>query len=343
MKTKYLILLISTIILSVHCCKEDKYNLNRPQAPTSLTVSKGDTSVFLNWEKTDATNGYVIIRGLKIIDSIMVNSYVDNFGLDTIVEYRVYSVNELGWRSYNYAADSGYMGLPAGVLPRPPVSFSATTKNYEGCVLAWEGGRFAQFFRIYRDDELIADTVTTESYIDSKAPMSEADYKIYAVNVNGVSLSYKNAKGQKAYYFIDTYEDLADGTVIAPWTFRASNIGYYTEGNPYVTTEDVYDGSKSLKVDGGKIQLLCDWGGVPKAGYYKISVMIKKGTGGFWMISSFKDAEHVAANGEWTQYEITTGLLSAGTTINLKVEPYGTGPAYIDNFSIEYITPEKKK
>ena len=341
MKSKYLILLAAAvIILSVYCCNEDRYDMNRPQAPTNLLASKGDTSVFLNWDKTNTPYGYVIVRGLNVIDSVLVNSYIDDFAPDTMVEYRVYSVNELGWRSYHYAADSGYMGIPSGILPRLPVSFSATTNNYEGSILTWLDGRFVQFFRIYRDDELIADSVKTNTFVDSKAPVNEVEYKMFAVNLNGSSPTHISAKGQKAYYFMDTFEDLADGTIIEPWTFRASNIGYYTEGNPYVTVEEAYDGSKSLKVDGGKVQILCDWGGVPKDGFYKISVMIKKETGGIQMRPSFTSSENIAANSEWTHYEVMTGLLSAGNTINLHIEPDGTGPAYVDNLSIEYIAPE---
>lgn len=36
--------------------------------------------------------------------------------------------------------------------------------------------------------------------------------------------------------------------MIEPWTFIQDRIGYYTEGNPLVTNERPFNGTKSLSI-----------------------------------------------------------------------------------------------
>lgn len=338
------VLLCATIYMS--CTKDEAYDLNRPAAPGALTATKGDTSVFLKWDKVQNAPYYVLVRGLSVIaDSLTTESYEDPYAPDTMVEYRIYAMNAQGWRSSAYANDSGYSGLPQGILPRAPISITASTENNEGCVLEWKGGRFAKSFSIYRDEELIASNVVNSTFTDYKASVTApAVYRVFSENANGTSLTAAEATGKKAYYFLDSYEDLAVGTVIEPWTFRAERIAYYTEGNPEITTAAVLEGAHALLINRGKIQLLCDWGGSLKKGYYKIALTIKKATGGSWMIPSVNGAgggaERLGDAKEWTHYEYTTSLIDAGVKFDLKVEPDTDSPTYIDNFGIEYISPK---
>lgn len=229
-------------------------------------------------------------------------------------------------------------------LPRAPISITASTTNNEGCLLEWKGGRFAKTFSVYRGEELIAQNLINSSFIDYQASVTDPkEYRVFSVNSNGASTTPAKAVGKKAYYFMDSYEDLADGAIIEPWTFRTDRMAYYTEGNPTITSLMPFEGTKSVLINSGKIQLLCDWGGTTKKGYYKIELMVKKAGGGFWMIHSVNDVggtEPLDNTAEWTHYEFTTGLLDAGVKFNLKVEPYGEGATYIDNFGIEYISPE---
>lgn len=340
-KLIYLILFLLCSVAYIGCNDDKGYDLNRPASPTECTASKGDTSVFLKWKKMDDAPYYMVVRGMKVIaDSLTTDFYEDPYAPDTMVEYRIYAKNAAGWRSYTYAADSGY-AVPGEYLPRAPITLKATSNNYEGCKLEWTGGRFANSFTIYRGEELIAKDVKEYSFVDYNSSVSkESTYSVYSVNQNGASEKAISAKGKKAYYFIDSYEDLAVGSVIEPWTFRADRIGYYTEGNPTVTAEETFEGSKSLKIISGKIQMLCDWGGTLTKGYYKISLMTKKADGGFWMAPDFSDAKHHNASSDWSRFEIETAFLEVGTKFNIKVEPYGNAPAYIDNFAIEYISPK---
>ena len=71
-----------------------------------------------------------MVRGLKVIaDSLYVESYEDALAPDTLTEYRVYAVDAMGWRSSTYASDSGYLGIPNGIIPRAPIKFEASVKS----------------------------------------------------------------------------------------------------------------------------------------------------------------------------------------------------------------------
>ena len=62
--------------------------------------------------------------------------------------------------------------------------------------------------------------------------------------------------GKKAYQCLDDYETYEIGSVIEPWTFIQDRIGYYTEGNPLVTNERPFNGTKSVSIKKGKIELM---------------------------------------------------------------------------------------
>ena len=342
MKMKHSFILIFALLVAIAGCKKvESFDLNRPSVPTGLTVSKGDTSVFIKWNAVEGALGYVVVRGLKAIaEDLKVPEFVDAYAPDTTVEYRIYALNKDGWRSYRYASDSGYVAIPKGILPRPPVVTATDASNYKNCTVSWTGGRFAKSFNVYRNGILIGDKIVGNTYIDTKAPTNQAEYRVFSVNDNGTSVNDSKDMGSKGFFYNETFEDLADGFIFVPWTFRAPTVGYYTEGNPTVTNSEGFGGSaKSLKIVSGKIQQLCDWGGVPEKGKYKVSVEVKKSQGGFWMVPNFSGVEHVGATGVWTKYEIETAEINKGATFNFKIEPYGDGPTLIDNWSIEYTAP----
>ncbi|AYB31935.1 fibronectin type III domain-containing protein [Chryseolinea soli] len=339
---------LTALVVVIGGCQEDPhYDPNRPSTPTGLEVTKGDTSVFLSWTAVGDASSYVVVRGLQLIaDSLTSPSFVDDFAPDTLTEYRVYAVSRDGWRSYRYASDSGYSAVPSGILPRPPVISASDGSNYKNCTITWSGGRFATSFNIYRDGSLIAEKFVGTSYTDNQAPVTPVEYRVYAVNDNGASTTFASDMGNKGYFFIDTFENDVDGYVINPWTFRVDpaagyGVAYYTEGSPVVVSGEGYEGSsKALKIVNGKAQLLCDWGGAPVAGKYKITLKVKKANGGFWMVPNFSGAERVNATSDWTSFEIETALITAGSTFNIKVEPDQDGdPAFFDDWAIEYIAP----
>lgn len=57
-------------------CNEEDYAINRIASPENLSATRGDTSVFLKWDKVEGTAFYTLVRGLKVIaDSLYVESY----------------------------------------------------------------------------------------------------------------------------------------------------------------------------------------------------------------------------------------------------------------------------
>ena len=332
----HIIVLAVITVVYISCEKED-YALQRLNAPAQLTASRGDTSVFLKWTKVEDAAFYTLVRGLKVIaDSLTVESYEDNSAPDTLTEYRIYAVDSQGWRSATYAVDSGYLGIPDGIEPRVPAKLQASDTNIEGCLLSWTAGRFATSYKVYKNGAFYKE-VTNKEFLDYTASVTGAEYTVYSVNRNGMSKGI-SVTGKKAYQCLDDYETYETGKVIEPWTFIQDRIGYYTEGNPVVTDEKTFEGTKSLSIKQGKIELMFDWGGVWNDGYYIISFMTYKASGPFKLYSDFGIDDTVQGTGEWVQYNYRTGLLKAGDKFKMVIDSReDVGILYVDNLSIEYV------
>lgn len=89
--------------------------------------------------------------------------------------------------------------------------------------------------------------MTNKKFLDYAASVTGAEYTVYSVNHNGMSKGI-SVTGKKAYQCLDDYETYEIGSVIEPWTFIQDRIGYYTEGNPLVTNERPFNGTKSLSI-----------------------------------------------------------------------------------------------
>lgn len=320
-------------------CTQEDYAIHRIPAPLSLTASRGDTSVFLKWERVENASFYTLVRGLTVIaDSLLSESYEDALAPDTLTEYRVYSVDAMGWRSLTYASDSGYLGIPAGIIPRVPLEFNATTDDIRGCVLSWSEGRFATSYKLYKNGMFYTDVAGTY-FVDSEASVEPVEYTLYSENDNGISVASISATGRKAYLCLDDFESYENNSVIQPWTEIAERTMYYTEGEPSIVNEMVYSGSKALKVSNGKIQILHDWGGAKYEGYYVISFAALKKQGAFNVYSSFGTNEVYSDIGEWTKYSYKTHLVKVGEAFSLTIESKSDAMGlYIDDLSIEYVS-----
>ncbi|WP_296123734.1 hypothetical protein [uncultured Bacteroides sp.] len=341
---KYLLHTIAILLFSIVyiSCNKDDYSLNRLPAPGYLSATKGDTSVFLAWEKVDGAVFYTLVRGLNVIaDSLTDVRYKDNLAPDTMTEYRVYAVDDMGWRSETYAADSGYLGIPAGIMPRTPATITVSTDNVEGCLVSWTTGRFATSYKLFKNGEFYTDIVGTE-FLDYAAAVTDVEYTVYSVNANGESAGI-SATGRKAYLCMDGYEGYEAGDVLSPWTkFSGNNrVGYYTEGNPVITVDSYYGAGKALSITSGKAQILYDWGGTEYKGYYVFSFMANKPVGSFKVYSSFGVDKKYETTDGWIKCSYKTGLMDIGQKINLTLESKeDESPLYIDDFSIEYIAGE---
>ena len=324
-------------IIYISCEKED-YALHRLNAPSQLSATRGDTSVFLKWDKVEGASFYTLVRGLKVVaDSLKTESYEDSTAPDTLTEYRIYAVNNQGWRSASYAADSGYLGIPDGIKPRKPIQIQASTDNFKGCLLSWYAGRFATSYKIYKNGEFYKEVIGKE-FLDYAVPVQETEYMVYSVNHNGMSSDAASVMGKKAYLCIDDYEKYDVGRIIEPWTFIQDRIGYYTEGNPVVTDEKCFEGTKSMIIKQGKIELMFDWGGVWDEGYYVVSFNAYKASGSFNVYSNFGTNETIQGTSEWTECSYRTGLLEAGNSFKVGIESRSDNEMlYIDNLSIEYV------
>lgn len=335
----YTIALVVIAAIYVSCNDED-YSVQRLSAPQEFSATKGDTSVFLKWKKVEGASFYTLVRGLKVIaDSLHTESYEDGLGPDTLTEYRIYAVNDQGWRSNTYAADSGYLGITPGLLPRTPVRINATA-SIQGCLLTWQNGRFATSYEVFKNGVLYK-KVTKWEFLDYDASTSTNEYKVYSVNSNGKSVDGIAVTGRKAYVCLDTYESYSAGKVIDPWTdlpLDPERTKYYTEGSPTVSPAKYYEGVHSLEIKSGKVQILHDWGGARYEGEYVICFMAYKESGSFNVYSdpNFVNESHDGTS-KWVSHSFSTGLKKVGEKFNITIESKGDEiPMYIDNVSIEY-------
>lgn len=338
-KIFYIIIISLTISTYMGCSDDNEHPINRLNAPSELTATRGDTSVFLKWNPVRNASHYTLVRGLKVIaDSLNAEEYEDATAPDTLTEYRVYAVNDKGWRSGTYAADSGFLGIPNGIMPRVPAKLTVSSSNPSGCILSWESGRFATSYKIYKDGDFYTEVVQKE-YIDHHAETSDAEYTIYSVNKNGISVEGITGVGKKSYFFKDDFENYEENRIIEPFTFVADRIAYYTEGSPKVNTQKAFSGSKSLLLNAPKVQILHDWGGAFHEGYYTISFRIYKAQGKFFVWSSYGDDVTLDAEDDWIYYQSKTGLVSVGQSFNLTISTDSDGPLYLDDMCIEYTVP----
>lgn len=333
----YFVIVTFLTFIYVGCTKED-YAIHRIDAPTNFVATRGDTSVFLKWDKVKNAAFYTLVRGLNVIaDSLQVESYEDGLAPDTLTEYRIYAVDNMGWRSESYASDSGYLGIPDGIIPRAPVKFESSTNDLRGCLLSWSTGRFATSYKLYKAGKFYMN-VSGNYFIDYAASTEPVEYTLYSENNNGTSVSGISAIGCKSYLCMDDYENYKEGDIVQPWTSLADRTMYYTEGSPQIVNGISHSGNQSMLISGGKVQLLHDWGGAKYEGYYVISFAARKEAGSFNVYSTFGINETYSDIGEWTKYSYKTGVVQVGESFNLTIESKGDDlPLYIDDFAIEYI------
>lgn len=338
MKRILYIIAVLLLVFAYMGCNEEDYTIHRIAAPSNLTATRGDTSVFLKWDRVEGASFYTLVRGLNVIaDSLLTEYYEDDSAPDTLTEYRIYAVDNMGWRSQTYASDSGYLGIPDGILPRVPSQFKASTDDVRGCVLSWSEGRFATSYQLYKNGEFYMDVVGNE-FIDIDASIDLVKYTLYSENRNGISINGISADGKKAYLCLDDFEEYENGSILQPWTQIADRTMFYTEGDPKIVEGTAYSGTKSLLISNGKVQILHDWGGAQYEGFYAISFMARKNTGEFNVYSSYGTNEVYSDVSDWTKYTYRTGLVSVGEAFNLTIESKAdASELYVDDFSIEYI------
>lgn len=158
-----------------------------PLTPTALIASYDDycDKVELAWTPTPRTTGYDVYKdGVLIAQNLTDTSYVDTEALTVDTEYKVYSKNVNG-TSETELISVGRMAA----TPPTPVNFTATDGVYEAKVdLSWEEANFAQYYKIYKNGELLADNVEGTTFSDNEnAPEVATEYSVVAVSVCGES------------------------------------------------------------------------------------------------------------------------------------------------------------
>ncbi|WP_289054826.1 hypothetical protein [Carboxylicivirga marina] len=200
-------------------------NPNAPGTPSGLVVKSACGQIELTWDSIYLASTYeVYVAGELVAEGLTEQSYIyvpeaDNFDL---VELTVKA------RNANGVSEVGTVGSGMQFGPPPaPVNFEATDGQYKAAVLSWEMTEEADFFRIYRGDELIADNVITMVYFDNdNAPSVSTEYKVVAVRECGESTPATTmGHGNASLVFVEDFAFSAENNLLADLGF-STNFGW---------------------------------------------------------------------------------------------------------------------
>jgi hypothetical protein len=159
-----------------------------PTAPTGLAASGGVKGVQLQWDASTDNVGidrYVVFRDGSVIGTSPSASFFDSLASVGDHEYVVYAEDANGNRS---AASNTVTGTvePDEEPPTPPANLTAAVA-LEGVQLQWEASTddlAVDQYVIFRDGSEIG-TSASASFLDSRAPIGDHEYVVYAEDAAG--------------------------------------------------------------------------------------------------------------------------------------------------------------
>lgn len=214
-------------------------NLNAPGTPSGLVVTNACGQIELAWDSIYLASTYeVYADGQLVADGLTEQSYnyvpeADNFDL---VELTVKA------RNANGVSEVGTVGSGLQYGPPPtPIDFEATDGDYKSAILSWNMTDEAEFFRIYRAGELLADNLTEMVYTDNNnTPSEPTEYKVVAVRACGESAAaITNGHGNPALVFVEDFQFSVENDLITDLGFT-TNFGWL----------ETHTGEALVKVDG---------------------------------------------------------------------------------------------
>ena len=176
-------------------CSESSNSLEAAllRAPSNMQATSLENAINLNWDANSLASSYKIYRNTSndfstanlLSDTIASNSYNDSTAEEnTTYFYFAQACNENGCSDQSF-------GLNAALLAGS-VNLE-TTRQADDMNLSWEANALVSYYKIYRgltnnqaDASLLADNITTNSYLDSSASLdTRYFYFIEACNSSG--------------------------------------------------------------------------------------------------------------------------------------------------------------
>lgn len=153
------------------------------QVPDDIKVSRNKLleAIEITWDHSNGAKSYTIERdGKTIVKSTTKTSYVDNVGDDKEHSYRVSANGEVVEANSDYSPE--FYGKGYSIAEVPQLSASYDTQELK-VVLDWPKVYNAKSYTIKRGDEIIANKITQNSYVDNIKDDKEHYYSIMSEGV----------------------------------------------------------------------------------------------------------------------------------------------------------------
>lgn len=166
-------------------------------APTGVVATDGDycDKVTVSWNSVDNADAYYIYRGSTYLGWTSNLNFDDIEGSTTSQTYNIYAAKTAAGTGHsdNNGSNNGYLMA----VPSSPTSVSASDGDYCDKVrVSWGSVGGATSYDIYRNSVFI-DNISSNSYDDNSASTSSTQYRVYAKNSCGTSVSYGSNNGYK--------------------------------------------------------------------------------------------------------------------------------------------------
>ena len=146
-------------------------------APTDLTASVTNASVYLSWSLVSSAETYKVYRDGDVQASISTNSFSDYDLADGTYLYEVSSVND------DFGESEGRANVSVEVNTSPPASPTNLAASVSGAnvSLSWSIASGASGYRVYRDGNIL-DSVSTNSFSESGLTYGTYLYEVASIN-----------------------------------------------------------------------------------------------------------------------------------------------------------------
>jgi hypothetical protein len=290
-KLRYIFLAFTAVTMLMLSCEFEEDlsggivppNKNVPGTPSGLVVTSACGQIELSWDSIYLASTYEVYADDQLAaEGITETNYIyvpeaDNFDL---VELTVKA------RNANGATEVGTVGSGVQYGPPPtPVDFEATDGDYKSVVLSWNMTDIAEFYRIYRGDDLIADNLTEMVYYDNdNTPSSATEYKVVAVRACGESdAAINTGYGNPSLVFVEDFEFSVENDLLTGLGFT-TNFGWKESHTGEALVQVRVDGSDhygSLKQTGDGLGAALTFPTIELAvgKRYQISYDVKCGVG----------------------------------------------------------------
>lgn len=156
--SRFLLILSFAVFLSGILCVSASAKSDTPKKVSKITVSAGESSIKLSWNKVSNADGYVIYMrqagGSYVrLGSTRSRSYtVKKLDVNTTYYFRIRTYRSVGGKKYYSDYSKTVKGTPKVKTPSKPSGLKVSKTGNKQVTLKWSKASNAQSYQIYRYD-----------------------------------------------------------------------------------------------------------------------------------------------------------------------------------------------